>query len=122
MNRKRFYDSRAWIRARDYCMKRNFYKCALCGGRAVHVHHVIELTDENYTNPDISLNQENLIPVCLDCHNKLHERFGSGSPAVRDGFGFDADGNLIHPPILEKNSKNTGCGVSEGFPPKGFKN
>lgn len=80
-------------------MTSHFYKCSLCGGRADQVHHIIPLTDENVTNPEISLNQENLMPVCLDCHNQLHDRFGNGSPALRDGYGFDSNGNLI-PPLI----------------------
>ena len=39
---------------------------------AVHVHHVIWLTPDNYENPEISLNFANLRAVCIDCHNREH--------------------------------------------------
>lgn len=36
------------------------------------VHHKIYLTEENYRDPSVSLNLENLEALCQDCHNAEH--------------------------------------------------
>ena len=50
------------------------------------VHHIIYLTPENVTDPEISLNQDNLLLLCNECHNKKHGRFEGPSD-----YGFDAE-------------------------------
>lgn len=37
------------------------------------VHHKIWLTADNINDPDITLNWNNLMCVCRDCHAKIHE-------------------------------------------------
>lgn len=39
-------------------------------------HHIIELTENNYVNADISLNPNNIMLVHHKCHNKIHDRLG----------------------------------------------
>ena len=39
-------------------------------------HHVIHLTEENYTDYNISLNPENIQLVHHKCHNIIHDRLG----------------------------------------------
>lgn len=59
------------------------------------MHHIIHLTPDNVNNPEISLNQDNLMLLCNECHNKIHGRFEDART-----YEFDKDGNLI-----EKRSK-----------------
>ncbi len=39
-------------------------------------HHVIELTEDNVNDANISLNPENIILIHFKCHNEIHKRFG----------------------------------------------
>lgn len=39
-------------------------------------HHKIHLTEENYTNAEISLNPENIMLVHHACHNRIHHKTG----------------------------------------------
>ena len=69
-------------------------RCEMCGGIGTEVHHKIHLTPENVNDPEISINQDSLMLLCNECHNKVHVRFeGSGK------YGFDKDRNLIHTAI-----------------------
>jgi hypothetical protein len=40
------------------------------------LHHKVELTPENVSDANISLNPDNVLVVHHDCHNKIHHRFG----------------------------------------------
>lgn len=58
-----------------------FIICEHCGKPIVRKydcigHHVIELTEENYQNAEISLNPDNIMLVHHKCHNKIHDRLG----------------------------------------------
>ena len=37
------------------------------------MHHKIPLTPENVTDPDITLNWDNLMLLCRDCHAAVHK-------------------------------------------------
>lgn len=39
---------------------------------AEEVHHITELTQENINNPAISLNLDNLVCLCRECHQARH--------------------------------------------------
>ena len=39
---------------------------------ASEVHHIIELTPKNITDPCITLSYQNLVALCHDCHMKRH--------------------------------------------------
>ena len=72
-----FYKSKAWKDTRDYIIRRDGYLCADCmrAGKytpAEEVHHIIELTPENITDERITLNPDNLISLCRECHRKRH--------------------------------------------------
>ena len=64
--------------------------CEKCGAIGTEVHHIIHLTPENVSDPSISTNQENLMLLCNECHNKEHGRFEGKLKYI-----FDADGDLI---------------------------
>lgn len=46
--------------------------CEKCDAIGTEVHHKIRLTPENVNDPEISLNQDNLMLLCNECHNKEH--------------------------------------------------
>ena len=51
------------------------------------VHHKKELTDENFTNPEVALNFDNLMLVCHACHEQIHKGMKR--------YNFDAEGNIF---------------------------
>ena len=74
-----FYISRAWIRcARAYKISVGGL-CEKCRQRglivpAEEVHHKIKLTPKNINRPEITMNWENLIALCQDCHKEMHRK------------------------------------------------
>ena len=88
-----FYKTKSWKNCRSTFLQLNpFCEKCMSKGRytpATHVHHKIYLTAENYNDPEISLNHENLMALCHECHNKIH--FGRADRR----YSFDADGRLI---------------------------
>ena len=74
---KRFYKSRAWQRTRAAAWARDKGLCVDCLRKglivpAVEVHHIQELTPENIGDPSVSLNLDNLVSLCKDCHADRH--------------------------------------------------
>ena len=91
---KKFYESKAWRQTRDSVMKECNYICNRCdnkNGPAEIVHHKIWLTPENINDVNITLNRDNLEPLCRVCHALEHE--GAGTTA--EGTMFDENGDLI---------------------------
>lgn len=76
-----FYGSTAWKKVREDVKQRDHYECQRCAyykrlttsfkPRDLHVHHICEL--EKF--PHLALNLNNLITVCHNCHNIIHDRF-----------------------------------------------
>ena len=93
---KPFYNSKQWQQVRDYVLRRDRYLCTRCGDPAEEVHHIERLTPENVGDPSVSLNSDNLISLCRDCHFREHEieRLPSKDEAG-SGLMFDANGYLI---------------------------
>lgn len=89
---KTFYASKAWQTARRQALRRDHYTCVYCCMRAEEVHHVIELTPDNINDPRISLNTDNLMSMCHNCHTKLTQ---GGSGDIDDAYCFDDDGQVI---------------------------
>ena len=72
-----FYDSPQWERCREAYLQSVGYFCERCKARGIYepakiVHHKIHLTADNYTNPAVAFNFDNLEALCQDCHNKEH--------------------------------------------------
>lgn len=94
---RKFYGSRAWKECRaSYILSVNgLCERCLANGKYVageEVHHKIYLTPENINDPYITLNWENLELLCATCHSKEHnEKYNP----LREGFGFDENGDLI---------------------------
>lgn len=60
----------------------------MCGAIGEEVHHKIPLTPNNINDVNVTLNPENLIYLCKECHNKEHDRF------QKKASQFDSNGNL----------------------------
>lgn len=90
---KKFYSSKAWKNAREEVISRCFGICELCGKRQGKiVHHIIHLNNENISDVSISLNQDNLMFLCKDCHELVHKSNCSQAGRLLE---FDDDGNVI---------------------------
>lgn len=105
--RKDFYNSKAWKNCKKEVWLRQNLLCGICGKpvyvnglscylpkeqrRTGIVHHIEHLDNINVYDDNISLNPNNLIGVCKDCHEKEHHT----DIATRKGFKFDDYGNLV---------------------------
>ena len=85
----RFYRSASWQQARLIKITSANGRCEKCGGVGEEVHHIIHVTPSNVEDLKVTLNQENLILLCKDCHNKEHDRFN------KYGQKFDKGGNIV---------------------------
>ncbi len=99
---EQFYNSDAWRACREAFLQSKGYLCERCSTPdnpvvAKIAHHKIYLTKENINNPYITLSWDNLEALCQDCHNKEHHR---GERKKR--YSFDANGNLVYPPIRRR--------------------
>ena len=108
MERKEFYQSKIWKTVRKNIWIKQKCLCARCfkpvfvngiSDASIPkekrtkriVHHKIYLNNINYKNEEISLNEENLEGLCINCHNTEHFKTSS----LRCDVCFDANGNLI---------------------------
>lgn len=75
---------------------RDGYTCRICGARATDVDHIKELTSDNISNRNVSLNMDNLQSLCHECHTKkTMEDKGKKVFDCADEYFFDADGNIL---------------------------
>ena len=88
---KAFYNSDAWKYTRKSVLKRDCFTCSYCEARANEVHHIQELTAENVNDVNISLNPDNLISLCSECHKKITK----GSTDCEQDYYFDENGQLV---------------------------
>jgi 5-methylcytosine-specific restriction endonuclease McrA len=95
---KGFYASAAWVKCRDGFMSSKNYICERCGEVAVICHHKKHITPANISDPNITLNWDNLEALCQACHNEVHMSKG----AIVKGLRFTADGDLIQTPPPRK--------------------
>lgn len=70
-----FYKSTRWIRKRENILRRDNYLCQECKryGKttpATTVHHIYPLE----THYHLRLISDNLISLCNECHNSMHDR------------------------------------------------
>lgn len=87
---KQFYNSKRWKLKRIHILQRDHYECQDCVSRlkeaavkciqlpanerrvrkGADVHHIKELKEY----PELGLEDDNLISLCVECHNKRHGR------------------------------------------------
>jgi len=93
---KSFYNSKEWEITRDYILKRDKYLCR-CGKPATEVHHIKHLTPENIGDVSITMNPDNLVSLCRDCHFEEHRGEHGKGREVREKnpYTFDENGMLI---------------------------
>lgn len=113
---KGFYKSDAWKRARQQVITRSNGLCERCKARGIYkpgyiVHHKEYITPGNISNPNITLNLDNLEYVCEDCHNKEHKAVHT---PMR--YQYDTNGNLLPP--KENNKSDHTPGVQNLTPGK----
>lgn len=79
-----FYHDYDWRCLSAQVIKEHHGECQMCRAekrltRATVCHHVKHLK----AHPELAYDRENLMPLCHDCHEKIHER---GSYKKRQGF------------------------------------
>jgi len=77
---RRFYGTQAWKKLRTYVWSRDEGLCQDCLKKGLYtpaeeVHHIIELTPETIENPEVSLNPDNLVCLCRECHRRRHNPY-----------------------------------------------
>ncbi len=86
----RFYQSTAWRKCRKSYIASVFGLCEKCGKPGTILHHKQPIDDTNLDDQDITLNHDNLLYLCVECHNMIH----GGNDVVRDELKF-VDGQLV---------------------------
>ena len=72
-----FYKTKAWQKTRAAYVKSVNGLCEECLAQGLYVkgeivHHKVELTPGNITDPNITLSWDNLELLCRECHLKKH--------------------------------------------------
>lgn len=106
---KAFYRSKEWQNTREYILKRDSYLCVKCGKPAEEVHHKIKLTPSNINDVNITMNPNNLISLCKDCHMAEHKsdkiqgiKKTHNIIDCDEEYGFDGEGFLVRIPPGQK--------------------
>lgn len=91
---EKFYQSTIWKKQRLYVLKRDHFTCTEpgCHARASEVHHIIELTETNIDNVNISLNEKNLRSLCHDCHTRITSEMKANVYNILPQITFDSNG------------------------------
>lgn len=105
--RKDFYNSKLWKKVKKSVWIKQNLLCAECHKpvyvdglsewlpkekrRTGIVHHKIWLDNQNINDDNITINEENLVGVCKECHEKIHH----ADMSCRNDVMFDDEGNLI---------------------------
>jgi 5-methylcytosine-specific restriction endonuclease McrA len=94
-----FYDLPAWKDARLAAVRRDGWRCVVCGvwigGRGQsRVDHIKPLR----THPELGLNLANLRSLCTTHDNQAHREKGrGGGPRIERFGGCDAEGRPLDP-------------------------
>lgn len=88
---KSFYKSKAWQATRQSYITSVFGLCETCKKTGYIVHHKKYVTPDNIDDPYITLAHDNLLYLCLECHNAIH---GNAKP-TREDVMFTPDGQLV---------------------------
>ena len=87
---KRFYKSKAWQRTRAIAWARDKGLCVDCMRKGIitpaeEVHHNEEITPDNIDDASITLNLENLVSLCKECHAARHSKRSSRYTILDNG-------------------------------------
>lgn len=77
-----FYKTIRWLAKRKKILNRDDHMCRECKryGKttaASTVHHIIPMEER----PDLKLEDKNLLSLCNNCHNGMHDRIGNALTA-----------------------------------------
>lgn len=86
-----FYASQAWLKCRAAFMQSKNYCCERCGAVAVIAHHIKHINPQNITDVNITLNWDNLLACCHDCHAAIH----GYDQVCREDVQFNEHGELV---------------------------
>lgn len=108
-----FYSSQAWKRCRKAYIAGRVMKdggiCESCHeSPGEELHHIRELTVSNIGDPEVTLNHENLLWLCKDCHFKAHRelimkglnRKKAGKQVNEAGYYFDENGEIAQAKVF----------------------
>lgn len=95
---KSFYNSKAWQRCRTAYIQERYLidggMCELCRKRPGYIlHHKILLTEANINDANATLDPNNMMYVCKQCHDMIHDAELNGNNG--NIIGFDSDGDVI---------------------------
>lgn len=85
---QRFYKSKEWRGLRELVLIRDNYECQHCKEKGIvktinpnkHKSLDIDHIKELDTHPELALNMDNLVTLCISCHNRKHNRYQKGFP------------------------------------------
>ena len=74
-----FYKSQQWRKCRDAFAASKGWLCEECMKKGLIVpgeivHHRVELTPQNITDPSVTLAWSNLRLLCRECHAAIHDK------------------------------------------------
>lgn len=95
-----FYTSSEWRKFRKAIILQRGGRCEKCGKGIMDeshmiIHHIKEITPENIMQPNVTLNPDNVLLVCNDCHNIIHHRYkgaGTGKRHIYIVYGAPCSG------------------------------
>ena len=73
------YNTKKWQQMRRLVWRRDRGLCQECLKKGIirqgeAVHHIVEITPDNVSDPNIALNPENLVTLCRQCHKAMHKK------------------------------------------------
>ena len=94
-----FYSSKAWKECRQSFINSRMLidggMCQCCKLELGYiVHHINKITINNIDNNEVTLNHNNLMYVCKDCHDKIHYEDIHNKPITKHRYTFDEYGNV----------------------------
>lgn len=85
-----FYKSQRWVKCRNAYIKSVGYLCEDCLKKGIvnaaeEVHHKIFITEKNINDPNITLNWDNLVALCRECHKARHKGLSERRFTIDEG-------------------------------------
>lgn len=106
---EKLYKSTAWQQVRDAAWRRDRCLCQDClkRGRVVpaeEVHHIIPVTADNIDDATVTLNLNNLVSLCKECHKARHSK-----KTVERRYKITSSGNVVarNEPSTPRSKKKT---------------
>ena len=93
MTQREFYNSQQWQKVRALARQRAGGLCERCAKEGIIkgadvIHHIKPITESNVNDPNVTVNLDNLMALCTECHAAVH----SGGKKKR--YTIDAAGRI----------------------------